>query len=131
MIDGARLKQRIADLAPAFEERLAALCGIPSVSMDPGRRAEMAACAKMGAELLREAGAQVDIIDTGGFPMVAGRFFQDAAFPTVTVYNHLDVQPADGEGWHTPPFKLTRDPRGGGGRRAGSRAGRPTTRDRR
>ena len=33
MIDGARLKQRIADLAPAFEERLAALCGIPSVSM--------------------------------------------------------------------------------------------------
>src|SRR3954470_20777538 len=115
MIDGARLKQRIADLAPAFEERLASLCGIPSVSMDPGRRAEMAACAKMGADLLREAGAQVDTIDTGGFPMLVGRFFQDASFPTVTVYNHLDVQPADGEGWPTPTSKLTRDTRGGGG----------------
>src|SRR5207253_3117702 len=46
---------------------------------------------------------------TGGFPMVIGRFIQDAAFPTVTVYNHLDVQPADGEGWRTPPFKLMRD----------------------
>ena len=57
----------------------------------------------------------VDTIDTGGFPMVVGRFFQDASFPTVTVYNHLDVQPADGEGWHTPPFKLTRDARGGAG----------------
>ena len=69
----------------------------------------MAGCAKMGAELLREAGAQVDIVDTGGFPLVLGRFIQDPSFPTVTVYNHLDVQPADGEGWHTPPFKLTRD----------------------
>ena len=115
MIDGARLKQRIADLAPAFEERLAALCGIPSVSMDPGRRAEMAACAKLGADMLREAGAQVDTIDTGGFPMVVGRFIQDPSFPTVTVYNHLDVQPADGEGWRTPPFKLTRDASGAAG----------------
>ena len=115
MIDGARIKQRIADLAPAFEERLAALCGIPSVSMDPGRRAEMAACAKLGADMLREAGAQVDTIDTGGFPMVVGRFFQDPSFPTVTVYNHLDVQPADGEGWRTPPFKLTRDASGAAG----------------
>jgi acetylornithine deacetylase/succinyl-diaminopimelate desuccinylase-like protein len=109
MIDGAKLRQRIAELAPTFEERLAALCGIPSVSMDPGRRAEMGACANLGAELLRDAGARVDVIDTGGFPMVIGRFFQDAAFPTVTVYNHLDVQPGDGEGWRTPPFKLTRD----------------------
>ena len=56
MIDGARLKQRIADLAPAFEERLAALCGIPSVSMDPGRRAEMAACAKLGADTAARGG---------------------------------------------------------------------------
>jgi acetylornithine deacetylase/succinyl-diaminopimelate desuccinylase-like protein len=109
MIDGAKLRQRIAELAPTFEERLGALCGIPSVSMDPGRRAEMAACANLGADLLRDAGARVDVIDTGGFPMVIGRFFQDASFPTVTVYNHLDVQPGDGEGWRTPPFKLTRD----------------------
>jgi acetylornithine deacetylase/succinyl-diaminopimelate desuccinylase-like protein len=109
MIDGGRLKQRIAELAPAFEEHLGALCGIPSVSMDPGRRAEIGGCARLGADMLRDAGARVDVIDTGGFPMVVGRFFQDAAFPTVTVYNHLDVQPADGEGWRTPPFKLTRD----------------------
>ena len=33
MIHGARIKQRIAELAPAFEEQLTALCGIPSVSM--------------------------------------------------------------------------------------------------
>ena len=67
--------------------------------MDPGRRAEMAACAKLGARPAARGGRAVDTIDTGGFPMVVGRFFQDPSFPTVTVYNHLDVQPADGEGW--------------------------------
>ena len=30
----------------------------------------------------------------------------------MTVYNHLDVQPADGPGWRTPPFSLTRDATG-------------------
>ena len=50
------------------------------------------------------------MIDTGGFPMVLGRFIQDPSFPTVTVYNHLDVQPAERPtGGSTPPFKLTRD----------------------
>jgi acetylornithine deacetylase/succinyl-diaminopimelate desuccinylase-like protein len=111
---GAKLKQRIADLAPVFEEQLAALCGIPSVSMDPGRRAEIAACAKLGADLLREAGARVDVIDTGGFPMVLGRFEVDPALPTVTVYNHLDVQPAEQtDGWRSPPFQFTREPASG------------------
>ena len=77
--------------------------------MESGRRAVVPACAMLGAYVLREAGAQVDTVATDGFPIVIGRFFQDASFPTVTVYNHLDVQPADGEGWRTPPFKLTRD----------------------
>ena len=111
MIDGGKLKQRIAELASDFEERLTALCGIPSVSMDPSRRAEMSACAKMGADLLREAGAQVDTIDTGGYPMVVGRFVQDPAYPTVTVYNHLDVQPASKkkEPWRTEPFAFVKE----------------------
>ena len=40
--------------------------------------------------------------------MLLGRFVQDPAFPTVTIYNHLDVQPADAaDGWRTPPFAMT------------------------
>ncbi len=94
-IDAARLKSRIADLAPEFEQRLGALCARASVSMDPGRHAEMDACATLAGDYLREAGARVDVIATGGFPIVLGRIIQDPSFPTVTVYNHLDVQPAD------------------------------------
>ena len=63
-------------------------------------------CAKLAADYLREAGAQVDVIETGGFPMVVGRIIQDPSFPTVTVYNHLDVQPADAaEAGRTPAVR--------------------------
>ncbi len=61
----------------------------------------------------RGRGAKVDLIDTGGFPMVLGRFEVDPTLPTVTVYNHLDVQPADqADGWRSPPFQFTREPDG-------------------
>ena len=111
-MDTGSLKKRIAELRPEFEDRLAALVSIATVSMDPKRGPEMAACATLASEALREVGAQVDVIDTGGFPIVLGRLIQDPAWPTVTVYNHLDVQPADGPGWRTPPFSLTRDQTG-------------------
>src|SRR6185312_3271849 len=90
------------------EQRLGALVGVSTVSMDPGRRGEMDACVSLAGGYLREAGARVDVIDTGGFPLLLGRFVQDPSFPTVTVYNHLDVQPAEAaDGWETPPFTMT------------------------
>src|SRR6266540_2661103 len=111
-MESATLRKRIAELRPEYEDRLGALVSIASVSMDPKRAPEMAACASLAGESLRAAGARVDVIDTGGFPIVLGRFTQDPSLPTVTVYNHLDVQPADGPGWKTPPFSLTRDDSG-------------------
>ena len=41
--------------------------------------------------------------------MVVGRVQRDPSWPTVTIYNHLDVQPADAAEWRTPPFSFTRD----------------------
>ncbi|HVV49843.1 MAG TPA: M20/M25/M40 family metallo-hydrolase [Polyangia bacterium] len=108
MTDLGGIRERIQDLRAEFERRLGELVGIPTVSMDPGRRAEMDACAALAGGYLREAGARVDVIDTGGFPLLLGRFVQDPSFPTVTVYNHLDVQPAEAaDGWRTPPFTVT------------------------
>jgi acetylornithine deacetylase/succinyl-diaminopimelate desuccinylase-like protein len=104
----AKLCMRSAELRSAFEETLASLVEIPSVSMDPDRRGDVERVAQAGAELLRDLGAQVAIVETAGLPMVIGRLIQDPAFPTVTIYNHLDVQPADPTEWKTPPFQLTR-----------------------
>src|SRR5205085_784694 len=48
--------------------------------------------------------------ETDGHPLVHGRFDVDRKAPTVTVYNHLDVQPAsrDTEPWKTDPFVFTK-----------------------
>jgi acetylornithine deacetylase/succinyl-diaminopimelate desuccinylase-like protein len=108
MVKTAEIRARVADLRAPFEERLAALVEIPSISMDPERSADMGRCAKLGARLLAEIGARVDVIETGGYPMIVGRVTLDPSFPTVTVYNHLDVQPADAAEWRTPPFVFTR-----------------------
>jgi acetylornithine deacetylase/succinyl-diaminopimelate desuccinylase-like protein len=109
MLDTTQLRQKIAGLRGEFETKLAALVETPTVSMDPARRPEMDACAALAAEYLRALGARVDVIETGGFPLVVGRIIRDPSFPTVTIYNHLDVQPADGPEWKTPPFSFSRD----------------------
>ena len=40
-----------------------------------------------------------------------GRFHRNDAWPTVTVYNHLDVQPAskETEPWKTEPFTFAKE----------------------
>ena len=106
--DAAPLRQKIADLRGEFEDKLAALVEVPTVSMDPARRSEMDACAALAGGYLRELGARVDVLETGGFPLVVGRITRDPAWPTVTIYNHLDVQPADGPEWKSAPFSFTR-----------------------
>jgi acetylornithine deacetylase/succinyl-diaminopimelate desuccinylase-like protein len=108
-MDVTKLRAQIADLRGGFEDKLAALVELPTVSMDPDRRVDMDRCAALAADYLRGIGARTDIIDTGGFPMVVGRILRDPSFPTVTIYNHLDVQPADPAEWKTPPFTFTRD----------------------
>jgi acetylornithine deacetylase/succinyl-diaminopimelate desuccinylase-like protein len=103
------LRGEIADLRSRFEDQLAALVEIPSVSMDPGRRGDIDRCAALALDYLRGMGAEASLIETGGFPIVLGRVVRDPSFPTVTIYNHLDVQPADPAEWQSPPFTFTRD----------------------
>jgi acetylornithine deacetylase/succinyl-diaminopimelate desuccinylase-like protein len=101
-----RLRQTIADLRGEFADKLAALVGLASVSMEPQRHKDVRACAELACAYLGTIGAQAELVETKGLPIVVGRLIQDPAFPTVTIYNHLDVQPADSEGWRTSPFEL-------------------------
>ena len=105
----SQVRARIPEMRAQFEQQLAALVELPTVSMDPARRPDVDACATLAETYLRDLGARVDRVDTGGNPLVIGRIERDPAFPTVTVYNHLDVQPADPSEWKTPPFSFTRD----------------------
>ena len=91
-----------------FESKLAALVNLPSVSMDPDCAGDIARTAELAAEYLREIGATAEVVPTGGFPAVVGALMQDPAFPTVTIYNHLDVQPAIASEWRKAPFVFDR-----------------------
>src|SRR5437016_1827191 len=86
-----------------YEATLEKIVEIPTVSVEPDRKDDVRRAAEYGADLLKSFGAKTEIFRTGGHPMVYGRFDRAESLPTVTVYNHLDVQPAEGPDWKTPP----------------------------
>ena len=92
-----------------FLEELLDLLRIPSVSAKSEHNDDMQACAKAVAKSLTDAGAQVaTIYETEGHPIVYGEIIVDPSFPTVLVYGHYDVQPADPlELWNSGPFDPT------------------------
>ena len=91
-----------------FEQTLREIVEIPTVSNNPDHRQDCVRGAGYAADLIRKLGGEARIIETGGHPMVHGAFHRGASYPTVTVYNHLDVQPADrDDGWQTEPFQFT------------------------
>jgi acetylornithine deacetylase/succinyl-diaminopimelate desuccinylase-like protein len=59
--------------------------------------------------VLTQAGAQAEIVETGGYPIVSGGWTTGSEHPTVTVYNHMDVQPAQEPEWRHAPFAFRND----------------------
>ena len=90
-----------------FLDELFELLRIPSVSANPAHAADMARTAEATAQRLREAGAdKVEICPTAGYSIVYGEKMIDPSKPTVLVYGHYDVQPAEPlELWTTPAFE--------------------------
>ncbi len=89
-----------------FLEELLELLRIPSISAKTEHKGDMTACAEAVKKRLLEAGAdKAEIYPTEGHPVVYGEKIIDPAKPTVLVYGHYDVQPADPlELWHSGPF---------------------------
>jgi len=91
-----------------FEQELCELLRIASVSADPACRGETQRAAEWVAERFRRMGFQTTMIPTAGHPLVYAQSPRVADAPTVLVYGHYDVQPADPiELWTTPPFEPT------------------------
>jgi acetylornithine deacetylase/succinyl-diaminopimelate desuccinylase-like protein len=102
------LKQFASDKRAEFEQTLEKIVEIPTVSVEPDRKAEVRRGADYALSLLESCGAKATLHKTDGHPIVYGRFERGTDLPTVTVYNHLDVQPAEGDDWKTPPFDFVR-----------------------
>jgi len=82
---------------------------IESISCDSTKNAETRKAAEWCVKKLKDIGMEnVKLIETGGHPVVYGDWLHAEGKPTVLVYGHYDVQPADPvEKWNTPPFEPT------------------------
>ena len=79
-----------------FMDELLDLLRIPSVSADSKYKADVARCAEAVKDNMLKAGCdKAEVCPTAGHPIVYGEKIINPALPTVLVYGHYDVQPAD------------------------------------
>jgi acetylornithine deacetylase/succinyl-diaminopimelate desuccinylase-like protein len=90
-----------------FLSELIDLLKLPSVSADPKFSKDVHKTAELIAEHLNKIGMDtVEICQTAGYPIVYGEKIINSDLPTVLVYGHYDVQPADPiDLWTSPAFE--------------------------
>jgi acetylornithine deacetylase/succinyl-diaminopimelate desuccinylase-like protein len=102
--------QYIDDNLPRYFDDFAELVAIPSISTDPAKAAEVRRAAGWVRHRMEQAGLDAKLVETAGHPLLVGRHDAGPDAPTLLVYAHYDVQPADPLGeWRSPPFELTRE----------------------
>lgn len=101
------IKQYVQENKERFLNELIELLKIPSVSADSAYAQDVIDTANAVKNSLEKAGCDVvELCETPGYPIVFGEKIIDPILPTVLVYGHYDVQPADPiELWDSPPFE--------------------------
>lgn len=94
--------------AARIRDELFELLRIPSVSARSEHDADTARAAEWVAASLRRAGLGAAVYATAGHPIVVGEWRGAPDAPTLLVYGHYDVQPAEPlDLWQSPPFEPT------------------------
>ncbi len=92
----------------AHIEELKSWIAIPSISADPAHRADVRSCCERLVARMAEIGMKASVLETNGNPLAYGEWLGAPGMPTVLIYGHYDVQPADPiELWKSPPFEGT------------------------
>lgn len=101
------IQNYIHENEPRFLEELFSLIRIPSISALPEHREDMTRCAQRWCKLLLEAGADhAEIMPSQGHPLVFAEKKVSEQAPTILVYAHYDVMPAEPlELWKSAPFE--------------------------
>lgn len=105
----SHLGSYIRSVRRPFEEMLAQLVEIPSVSSDPDRKKDIHQTARIALHFLQRLGGKARIVKTHGYPAISGGWQVGTQYPTLTIYNHLDVQPAQELEWRQDPFVFQKD----------------------
>lgn len=82
---------------------------IPSISALPDHAPDVRRAAKWVQSRLEAAGLEhIELLETGGHPVVYADWLHAPGKPTYLIYGHFDVQPVDPiELWTSPPFEPT------------------------
>ena len=106
MIESGWVNRYLKANQTRFMDELIGLLRIPSISTKPVHREDMDHCAGLVKELLLKSGCgYAEVFSTVGNPIVYGEIVMGKNRPTVLVYGHYDVAPADSnELWKTDPF---------------------------
>lgn len=101
------INRYIEDNKARFLDELFGLIRIPSISSLSENRPEMYKAAEYWVKILNEAGADhAEIFETAGNPVVFAEKMADPSKPTILVYAHMDVMPADPiDQWKSGPFE--------------------------
>ena len=101
------IKQYVQENKERFIKELIELLKMPSVSADSAYAQDVINTAESVKSSLEKAGCDVvEMCETPGYPIVYGHKIINPNLPTVLVYGHYDVQPADPiELWTSPPFE--------------------------
>jgi len=101
------VKEYIEENKDRFINELIELLRIPSISADSAYKKDTMEAAEAVRKTLELAGAEnTELCPTNGYPVVYGEKVINPSLPTILVYGHYDVQPADPiELWDSPPFE--------------------------
>lgn len=99
-------KEYLAAHRPGFEAELLDFLRIPSISSLPENAGDVRRAGEWVADRMGKAGIEhIQILETGGHPVVYGDWLHAPGQPTVMIYGHFDTQPVDPlELWTRPPF---------------------------
>ena len=107
MEDTAQLQDYLKNNLSTFTDELTDWLTIPSISTLPEHKKDVHRAALWIQNYLKETGFEnPELIETKGHPLVYAHWLVDPSQPTLLLYGHYDVQPADPlELWDSPPFK--------------------------
>jgi len=104
----ADLERFLSDNDPRIHNELFEFLRIPSVSAKSDHNADTRRAAEWVKASLDKIGVPAKIYPTAGHPVVVGEWRNAPGAPTVLIYGHYDVQPAEPlELWTSPAFEPT------------------------
>ncbi len=103
-----RITEYISAHRKSFEDELAELLRIPSVSADSRQRGEVRRAAEWMLSQFQRLGLAAELVETSGHPLVYAESPPVPGAPVALVYGHYDVQPPEPlDEWISPPFEPT------------------------